>query len=134
MGTHPGNYQIAAIGHFFGNGLANTDILWTSVASNGQIETDIWELGSNGQWFASVQPGSHPAGYNVVGVGDFTGNGTDDILWQNPTTGDVDEWQISKGQWVGSVDLGTHPGSYQIAGIGNFAGPGASDILFHSGS
>jgi len=134
LGTHPGNYQIAAIGHFFGSGLANTDILWTSVASNGQIETDIWELGSNGQWMASVQPGSHPAGYNVVGVGDFTGNGTDDILWQNPTTGDVDEWQISKGQWVGSVDLGTHPGSYQIAGIGNFAGPGASDILFHSGS
>jgi hypothetical protein len=134
LGTHPGNYQIAAIGHFFGSGLDNTDILWTSVASNGQIQTDIWEIGANGQWFNSASPGSHPAGYQVVGVGDFTGNGTDGILWYNPTTGDVDEWQISKGQWVGSVNLGTHPGGYNIAGIGNFAGPGASDILWHTGS
>ena len=112
LGVHPGNYQIAGVGDFFGDGI--DDVLWTSTSSNGQVQTDIWELGNSaltGQWTASVQPGSHPAGYNVVGVGDFTGNGTDDILWQNPTTGDVDEWQIANGQWSASVDLGSHPGT-----------------------
>jgi hypothetical protein len=33
------------------------------------------------EW-ASVN--ASPAGYNVVGIGDFTGNGTSDILWQEP--------------------------------------------------
>jgi uncharacterized membrane protein len=132
LGSHPGNYQIAGVGDFFGNGI--DDVLWTSVNSNGTVATDIWELGSNGQWINSVSPGSHPAGYQVVGIGDFTGNGTSDILWQNTTTGDVDEWLINNGQWAGSIDLGTHPGNFQIAGIGDFTGSGTSDILWHSSS
>jgi probable HAF family extracellular repeat protein len=133
LGGHPGGgWQIAGIGHFFGNGI--DDVLWTSVASNGQVQTDIWELGSNGQWINSVSPGSHPAGYQVAGIGDFNGNGTSDILWYNPATGDVDEWLIANGHWAASIDLGSHPGNYQIAGIGDFTGTGTSDILWHAGS
>ena len=71
---------------------------------------DEWVL-SKGQWAASVEPGSHPAGYNVAAVGDWTGNGTDGILWYDPSTGDTDEWQLNDGQWSASVDLGTHPGN-----------------------
>lgn len=47
---------------------------------------DEWIL-SNGQWEASAGPGSHPSGYNVAAIGDWTGNGTDGILWFNPTSG-----------------------------------------------
>jgi hypothetical protein len=50
------------------------------VNADGTVSTDIWELNSSGQWMASVSPGSHPAGYVVVGVGDFTGNGTSGIF------------------------------------------------------
>ena len=130
LGSHPGTgWSIAGVGDFFGNGI--DDVLWTSLNSNGTVATDIWELSSSGQWQASVSPGSHPAGYNVVAVGDFTGNGTSDILWQNPTTGDVDEWQIANGQWVNSVDLGSHPGTgWSIAGVGDFFGNGRDDILW----
>jgi hypothetical protein len=132
LGSHPGSgWQIAGIGDFTGNSIS--DILWTN-SSNGQVQTDIWELSSSGQWTASVQPGQHPAGYNVVGIGDFTGNGTDDILWQNPTTGDTDEWLIQNGKWTGSVDLGVHPGNFQIAGVGDFTGNGISSILWHAPS
>ncbi len=128
LGSHPGSYQISGIGDFFGNGI--DDVLWTSVNSNGTVATDIWELDSNGKWMASVSPGAHPAGYQVVEVGDFTGNGTSDILWQNTATGDVDEWLINNGQWAGSIDLGTHPGNYQIAGAGSFTGNHTSDVLW----
>jgi len=131
LGTHPGNYQIAGVGDFTGNG--TDDVLWTS-SSNGQVQTDIWEL-SNGQWTASVSPGSHPAGYTVAGIGDFTGNGTSDILWYNSTTGDVDEWQLSNGKWAASVDLGSHPGSgWTVAGVGDFTGNGIDDVLWTNSS
>jgi hypothetical protein len=132
LGAHPGSgWTIAGVGDFFGNG--RDDVLWSNT-SGGGVQTDIWELGSNGQWINSVSPGSHPAGYQVVGVGDFTGTGTSDILWQNPTTGDVDEWLINNGKWAGSIDLGSHPGNFQVAGIGNFTGSGTSSILWHAGS
>jgi len=132
LGSHPGNYQIAGIGDFFDTG--RDGVLWTSVNSDGTVATDIWELDSNGKWMASASPGNHPAGYQVVGVGDFTGTGTTDILWYNASTGDTDEWLIKNGQWAGSVDLGAHPGGFQIAGVGDFNGDGTKDILWHSTS
>ena len=73
---------------------------------------------------------THPAGYQMAGVGDVTGSSVADIIWYNPSTGDVDEWQIANGKWAASVDLGTHPGNYQIAGLGNFTGGGTSGILW----
>jgi hypothetical protein len=127
LGTHPGNYQISGVGDFNGDG--TSDVLWTST-SGGSVQTDIWELGSSGKWANSVSPGSHPAGYTVAGIGDWTGNGTDGILWYNPSTGDTDEWQLVNGRWAASVDLGSHPGNYQISGIGDFNGDGTDDVLW----
>ena len=139
LGPHPLNtdnnsYQIAGIGDFFDNG--RDGVLWTSVNSDGTIATDIWELNSSGQWMASISPGTHPAGYSVVGVGDFTGTGTSDILWFNPSTGDTDEWLINNGQWAGSIDLGPHTPSsgWNVAGVGDFNGAGNASILWHSPS
>lgn len=83
---------------------------------------------------ASVSPGVHSAGYQVVGDGDFTGTGASDILWYDASTGDTDEWLINNGNWAGSIDLGAHPGGYQIAGVGDFNGDGTKDILWHSNS
>jgi hypothetical protein len=91
---------------------------------------DEWIL-SNGNWELSAGPGSHPAGFRVAAVADFTGNGISDILWQNVTTGAVDLWKISQGAWAGSVDFGTHPGSgWQIAGAGDFNGDGTKDVFW----
>ena len=57
----------------------------------------------NGHWNASFDVGSHPAGWTPAGIGDFNGDGTDDIAWYNPTTGNVDIWQIVNGQWTGTL-------------------------------
>ncbi len=131
-GTDPGpGWQVEGVGDFTGNGI--DDILWYNAGDN---QIDIWELSSNGQWAASVNPGTHPnVGEEVAGIGDFYNNGTDDILWYNVQTGDVDEWQISNGQWAASVDLGSHGSGWQVAGIGNFFGPNtASDVLWYNPS
>jgi len=86
------------------------------------------------QWGGSQDLGSHGAGWQVAGVGDFNHDGTSDVLWRNATTGQVDEWQMANGNWAHSVSLGAHPGSYQVAAIGDFDGDGTSDVLWRDPS
>ena len=35
---------------------------------------------------------SPPAGRSIVGSGDFNGDGRDDLLWRNPSTGQTTDW------------------------------------------
>ncbi len=85
----------------------------------------------DGHWAASAGPGSHPAGFRVAAVADFTGDGFSDILWQNVNTGAVDLWKIKHGGWAGSVEFGAHPGSgWQIGGVGDFNGDGTNDVFW----
>jgi hypothetical protein len=137
FGAHPGvngmkpgpGWQVEGVGDFFGNG--RSDILWFNPGDN---QTDIWEVNSNGQWEASVSPGTFPGvGDKVAGIGNFFGNSTSDILWYNDQTGDTSDWEISNGQWAASEDIGAHPGSgWQIAGVGNFFGTGLDDVLWYN--
>ena len=139
FGTHPGpaggsypgtGWQVEAVGNFTGNGI--DDIFFYNA---GDDQTDLWELGSNGQWAASVTPGAQTGvGWQVVGTGNFFGNSTSDLLWENTQTGDVQDWQMSNGLEVSSVDLGAHPGSgWQIVGVGNFFGGSAdNDVLWYN--
>ena len=65
-------------------------------------------------------------------IGDLNGDGTNDLLWHNPTTGNVDLWKLVNGQWAGSVDIGPHPLGYQVAGIADFDLDGTSDVLWYN--
>jgi len=86
---------------------------------------------ANGQYSIGAAPGSIPGDYQAAAIANFTGNGTDDILWQSPSSGDVAEWIMSNAGWAGSVDFGTAPAGLQIAGAGNFFGSNApSDVLW----
>ena len=76
------------------------------------------------------QFGSHPAGYHVAAVGDFAHDGTSDVLWYNPSTGDVDLWKIIDGHWAGSDTIGLHPGGWAPAGAGDFNHDGIADVLW----
>jgi len=137
IGQHPGvgdtmpgpGWQVEGTGNFFGNSVS--DILWYNA---GDGDTDIWQLSSQGQWQASVNPGTNPGiGEKVAGTGNFFGNNTSDILWESTQTGDVSDWEIINGQWAASADVGEHPGSgWQVAGVGNFFGTGSNDVLWYN--
>jgi hypothetical protein len=105
-------------------------------ASDGALDDDqmitvsITDVVEPFQRSAATDLGSHGAGWTVAGVGDFDGNGIDDVLWRNTTTGRVDEWRMKDGNWSASIDLGSHGAGWQVAAVGDFDGDGTSDVLW----
>jgi hypothetical protein len=71
---------------------------------------------------------------NIVGTGDFTGSGSDDILWENPANGTVGFWGIGNGLAISWNVIGSASTAYQVAGIGDYYGNGTDDILWRDAS
>jgi hypothetical protein len=130
------SWSVAGIGDFNADG--NADILWRNV--NGQL--DDWSM--NGAQVTSSQTitsqGSAVApdnSWSVAGTGDFSGDGSSDILWRN-ANGSLIDWTMNGSAITSSQDVtlnGTAPtpgASWSIAGIGDFNGDGRSDVLWRN--
>jgi hypothetical protein len=71
--------------------------------------------------------------YDIVGTGDFNGDGKSDILWRHTTLGDVWIWLMDGatrkpgGQvYIDRVDPG-----YVVKGVGDLDANGKADIVWH---
>jgi Ca2+-binding RTX toxin-like protein len=64
---------------------------------------------------------------------DFNGDGTDDVLWTNQTTGQAFQWLMSNGA-VGSTfnNWGTMGADWKVLATGDFDGSGTDDILWQN--
>ena len=129
--NNPGSsWQVVGTGDFNGDGF--TDILWRN--SDGTV-TD-WLGQANGTFSGNWDnlhnnPGSS---WQVVGTGDFNGDGFADILWRN-SDGTVTDWLgQANGSFSGNWDnLHNNPGaSWQVVGTGDFNGDGFTDILWRN--
>ena len=78
--------------------------------------------------------GGSSTAYSVVGIGDFYGTGTSDILFRNNATGDVGFYEINNGAFVAWHGIGGSSTAYSIVGTADFYGNGTSDILFRNAS
>jgi len=86
-------------------------------------------------WIGSQSLGQHPAGWTPsAGVYDFTGDGTADIGWFNPSTGNIDIWAIFNGNYGSSVGPGNHPLGWSPVASGDFDANGSSDIAWYNSS
>jgi len=131
--TNPNVWKVVGVGDFNGDGTSN--ILWQNQVDG---TVGIWVIrnaayqrwtGVGNAWIA--QSDTRP--WQIAGVGDFNGDGTDDILWQNHATGLIGAWQIRNAMydgWRGFHVLGSN--QWLIAGIGDFNGDGTDDILWHN--
>jgi hypothetical protein len=69
--------------------------------------------------------------WSVVGTGDFTGNGTSDVLLQNGGT--VVDWLMQNGQYSSGNVLTTGASGWSVVGTGDFTGNGTDDVLLQNG-
>src|SRR5439155_5752202 len=124
------NWKVAGIGDFDGDGKA--DVLWrnSSTGENYLYFMDGTTIKPTEGYLRTVADQN----WLVAGVGDFDGDGKDDILWRNQLTGENYIYfmnglsiQPNEGYLRTVADL-----SWRIVGVADFDGDGKSDILWRN--
>ena len=73
-------------------------------------------------------PGAHL--WKVVAEQDFSGDGTADLLWTDPSTGALALWTMKATTATGGAALPNPGASWHVVGAGDFNGDDESDILW----
>ena len=126
----PTAWQIAGTGDFNGDG--RDDILWRN--TDGQISN--WLATAAGGYTQNNANAAAvvPIAWHVVGIGDFNGDGRDDILWRH-NDGTVSNWLATVAGGFTANDANAArfaPTNWHVAGTGDFNGDGRDDVLWRN--
>lgn len=108
------------------NGLGATDLVLQG--PGGEIQDWIMQSGTA---VSGNTVGALGAGWTLLGSGDFNGDGTGDLLFQNGSS--FVTWTMNNGVVAAGIGMGTAAG-WTFAGTGDFTGDGTSDVLLFNGS
>jgi hypothetical protein len=115
------------------NGDGRSDVLLQS--STGAVT--VWRGQANGSLIEATGLGANAldASWIVAGLGDFNGDGRDDILWRH-TSGTIGEWLGQTGQFTNNSGVAANAvdNSWAVAGIADYNGDGRDDILWRHSS
>ncbi len=127
----PTDYTLVGAGDFGGAGRGIPTLVFQSQTTNQII---YWYTGGinaatiTGGDYANVQV---PAGWKVVGISDFNGDGKSDLVVQNQTTYQIAIYFMSGAYYQGGVLLPYNPPvGWKVVGVGDFNGDGFPDIAF----
>src|SRR5262249_28745659 len=72
------------------------------------------------------------AGWNIVGIGDFNGDGRADLAWQRSSDNLVEIQLLNNGAPAGGGIISNSPfdSNWQVAGRGDFNGDGRSGLVY----
>jgi hypothetical protein len=130
------NTSVPVVSDFNGDG--KSDILLRDVVSG---QTAVWMMnGANvtSNALTSMNAGVYTSttGWQSQGIGDFDGEGNNDLLWRDAESGELAVWTMNGSTVVTSATASVNPGAYtsatgwHVQGIGDFDGDGKSDILW----
>src|SRR3546814_2913969 len=98
---------------------------WSSdVCSSDLGKNQIWRSASSSTISALATVGSQS--WKVVGIGDFNGDGSTDILWRDTADGRNAIW-LSGNASTQQETTGVSKFSWTVAGAGDFDGDGRAD-------
>jgi hypothetical protein len=117
-------YFVGAVGDFNGDGYA--DLVFTSANRDLWMWTNI-----HGGHFSSVQFGTYPANWQLVGAADIDGDGHDDLLWLDPSDCQFAYWLMNGSTRVGYRIVSVPCGYYPV-GIGYYSPSGMASLLWSS--
>jgi hypothetical protein len=129
--TVPTSWSVVGTGDFNGDG--RSDALWRN--SDGMLSN--WLGQENGGFIPNDANAAVMVSlsWSVVGTGDFNGDGRDDVLWRNGSTGEISDWlATSNGGYVANdaAALRTAPTSWHVVDTGDYNGDGRDDVLWRS--
>jgi len=114
------------------NGDGRSDVLWRN--DNGWFTS--WTANASGG-FASNDANHFnaiPVEWQVVGTGDFNGDGRADVVWRN-TNGSFTNWLSQANGTFSSNDANAWevvPTSWKVDGVGDFNGDGRDDLVWRN--
>jgi len=111
---------------FLGNG--SSDIMWRNAITG---EVTFWDVTGAAFNSGAVAGGIGPE-WTIVGSGDISGDGRDDIVLQRDSDGLVAVWR--DGNWASADFVGAAPSEWRIAAIGDFDFDGCDDFLWRNSS
>ena len=129
VSANPGpSWKAIGTGDFNDDG--RSDILWQNTSTG---QASVWEMNGNSiTGGGPVSPNPGRPSWHAIGTGDFTHDGfSDDILFQNSSTGQVSIWEMEGNSLIGGGPVSANPGTNWHA-IGTNGG--GSDILFQNTS
>ncbi|AFZ00679.1 lectin-like protein [Calothrix sp. PCC 6303] len=137
------NWAMAGVADLDNNG--SQEIVWRNSVTG---ENNIWSMQhggvSNTVPFGTISPAKTStitsftdSNWNIVGVGDFTGDGKKDLIWNNSSTGENEIWQM-KYEVTGisldkrfTIEKANSP-KWSVAGVSDFNGDGITDVAWRN--
>jgi hypothetical protein len=125
------SWEVVGTGDFNSNG--KVDILWRNKATG---ENVVWYMdGVTRTGWSYIEPAVSDLNWEIVGTGDFNGDGKTDILWRNKSTGQNVVWLMNGTTYSSYAELmQVADTNWQIVGTGDFNGDGKTDILWRNKS
>ncbi|MDX2232015.1 MAG: DUF4347 domain-containing protein [Leptolyngbyaceae cyanobacterium bins.349] len=123
-------WDVVGVGDLSNDG--NTDLLWHN-AWSGTVA--IWSMdGTTLTGYTEVTSVPAASGWGVAGMGDFTGDSLNDIVWRNEWTGQNAIWTMNGTTVTGYTEIASVPGSsgWRIAGVGDYTQDGKADLLWQN--